>query len=81
MKRIKADLSEGDLADLEKRFAANTSSSSSDDGGLVGSFSAGRARAAGNAAAGVRYLELLHWGAPGGDTRGGDDEVSWLSYA
>ncbi|CAM9630579.1 unnamed protein product, partial [Ectocarpus sp. 4 AP-2014] len=75
MKRIKADLSEGDLADLEKRFAVSSSSSSSIDGGLVGSFSGGRGRAAGNAAAGVRYLELLHWGAPGGDSRGGDDET------
>ncbi|CAM9771974.1 unnamed protein product, partial [Ectocarpus sp. 6 AP-2014] len=75
MKRIKADLSEGDLADLEKRFAVSSSSSSSNDGGFVGTFSAGRGRAAGNAAAGVRYLELLHWGAPAGDSRGGDDET------
>lgn len=63
LKRIKADLSEGELKELEKRFAA------------VAGSTGGAAAAA--AAGGIRYVELLHWGAPRGVSGGGDDEVSF----
>lgn len=71
MKRIRADLSEGELKDLEDRFAARSSSSGANGGSRVGE--SGTAAAAG----GVRYVELLHWGAPWRESGGGDDEVSF----
>eukprot|EP00752_Nemacystus_decipiens_P007715 g6898.t1 len=67
MKRIRADLSEGELRDLENRFAA-----------VSGSTAAGRVRGGGAAAAvaeGVRYVELLRWGAPRRVSGVGDNET------
>lgn len=59
MKRIKADLSEGELKELEKRFAAVAGPT----GGAVAAAAAG----------GVRYVELLHWGAPRRVLGGGEE--------
>lgn len=67
MERIRADLSEGELKNLEKRFAARSSSSNGNDG-VAESTALGRA-------GGVRYVELLHWGARWREAGGGDDEV------
>lgn len=81
MKRIKADLSEGELKDLENRFAAR-SSSPDGNGGVARSTAAGRGGGSGTAAAaeGVRYVELLHWGAPRREPGDGDDEVGLWVY-
>lgn len=66
MTLLKADLSEMELLDLEKQFMAPSASSTSYRA------SRGRARAGGN----IRYVELLHWGAPGRRAREGGEEVS-----
>lgn len=73
MKRIKADLSEGELKDLEKRFAAPSSAYGGSISGVTGG---GRGGRAGPTTAGVRYVELMHWGATHRESSDGDDEVS-----
>lgn len=65
MKMLRADLSEMELQGLEKRFSPPS-------GGTSG-ISASRGRAGG--AVGVRYVELLHWGAPGRRAKDSGDEV------
>lgn len=71
---IRADLSEGELKDLEKRFAAPSNAYGDKVSGITGGARGGRA--AGTTTAGVRYVELLHWGAPQREARDGDVEVS-----
>lgn len=70
MKLLRADLSEMELRGLEKRFAA---SSSCNILVVSGDMDTPRAR---NTEGGIRYVELLHWGAPvQRAAKHGDDEV------
>lgn len=62
MKRIRADLSEAELRGLERRFSAPLTAKTG--------FVAGRGEEGG-----VRYVELLHWGAPNRPAREGGEEV------
>lgn len=66
MQLLRADLSEMELQGLEKWFAAPSNASS----GLIAS--RGRAKTA----PGVRYVELLQWGALGRRASEDGDEVS-----
>lgn len=65
MKLLRADLSQEELKGLERRFAVPPVNA----GGT-----AGRGRA--GVEEGIRYVELLHWGAPNRRMREGDEEVS-----
>lgn len=62
MKRIRADLSETELRGLERRFSAHLTAKTG--------FATGR-----GGEGGVRYVEFLHWGAPGRRAEEGGEEV------
>ena len=64
---LKAGFSEEELKSLERRFAAPR-------GANAGAL-AYRGRGAGAGEAGVRFVELLHWGAPRRPSSEGNEEV------
>lgn len=69
MKSLGADLSDSDLQDLERRFAASSAS-------VKGDSTMFNSRCGENNR-GVRYVELLRWGTPrgGGGAHNDSDEV------
>ena len=67
MKLLKADFSEEELKTLERRFAAPR-------GANAGAMAYRRGSKAGGEA-GVRFVELLHWGTPRRLSREGNEEV------
>lgn len=73
MDLLRADLSEAELQRLEKKFAAGTRRSA--DTHIAPSFIRHGEAGDGGEDEGVRYVELLHWGAPDKKTNDGGEEV------
>ena len=76
MKLLKADFSEEELKRLEKRFAAAPPRGGTNAGGATMAHL--RSRASGEEA-GVRFVELLHWGTPRRHLSGDGNEEVCLS--